>query len=317
MNPRVSILIPTYDRPYFLHDAIASALRQTVMEVEILVGDDGDCGRAAVEEFNDRRVHYVKRCPRLGMAPNWQALLDEARAPFMALLMDDDRLEPRFAERCLEHFAVDPELGVVFTNHTFARSGQEDRVRRCELPDGRHDAFARQFLRLKPVAVSAAMIRREAWRDAWPLPNTAAADMVLFVRIAEAGWPFFYVDEPLMRYREHPAMYSGSRAFRDDCVAAWEAVMCHDPAAQRERNRLLADALLSRAAARLMEGSLQHARIDTQQALKLGPSSHMRGIALTIAASHTILGLVARRIVEHRRGCAEHPSQGAGEPHRC
>ena len=55
---------------------------------------------------------------------------------------------------------------------------------------------------LRPaIAISAAMIARAAWQAVRPLPNTAAADMVLFGRLAERRLPFHYVDSPLMRYR--------------------------------------------------------------------------------------------------------------------
>jgi hypothetical protein len=216
--------------------------------------------------------------------------------------MDDDRLAPRFLERCLRVFAADPELGVVFTNHTFAHEdGSADVVRACNLASGRHDRFAEAFVRLKPVAICAALWRAEIWPEVRPLPDTASADMVLFGRIADLGWPFSYIDEPLMRYRVHAGMYSGDRRFREDGVQAWESLEFHDRSAQRERDRRLAEALLGRAAAELDDGALVDARRDVRRAWSLGPANRARAFALAAAASTPPLADAARRLARLRR----------------
>ncbi|HET7513107.1 MAG TPA: glycosyltransferase, partial [Chthoniobacterales bacterium] len=41
MTPRVSITIPTFNRPAYLEEAIESALAQTYPEIEVLVFDNG------------------------------------------------------------------------------------------------------------------------------------------------------------------------------------------------------------------------------------------------------------------------------------
>jgi glycosyltransferase involved in cell wall biosynthesis len=299
MAPAVSVLIPTYDRPRFLAEAIASVLAQDDPDLEVLVGDDGAVGAAVVAAADDPRVRYQRNEPRLGMAGNWQRLLDAAHGELLLLLMDDDRLAPDFVARGRAAFAADPELGVVFSNHTFARPAGDD-VRACALAPGRHDHFAAELLRTKPVAISAALIRAAAWRDVRPLPDTAAADIVLFARIADVGWPFFYVDAPLMRYRVHDAMYSSSRAFRDDCVRAWESLELGDRAAREQRDRLLADALLSRAAAELREDDLLAAREDARRAWGLRPSSRVRALGMRIAAADRRLAGAARALAGRR-----------------
>src|SRR3954451_10064879 len=118
-RPLVSVLIPTYARPHFLRQAIASVLGQTYTRFELLVGDDGAQGGEVVAAFGDDRVRYLKNARRLGMAQNWQALLDAAQGEILGLLMDDDRWAPDFLESCVDVLVADPEVGVVFTNHSF------------------------------------------------------------------------------------------------------------------------------------------------------------------------------------------------------
>jgi glycosyltransferase involved in cell wall biosynthesis len=295
LRPAVSILIPTYNRPEFLAQAIESALKQTVSDIEVVVGDDSDQGGAVVRAAGDPRVRHQPNERRLGMARNWQRLLDNARGAFVLLLMDDDRLRPGFLERGLAEFDADPSLGVVFTNVTFAcEDGGSDIVRRCDLRPGRHERFAETFVRTKPVGISAALWRADIWPAIRPLPDTASSDMVIFGRIADLGWPFHYVDEPLMRYRVHQSNYSGGIKFRDDGVRAWESLSFRDGGAQRQRNRRLAQALLSRAAAEVRDDSLPAARQDVRRAWALDKTGWRRALALAVVASDRRLARGAR-----------------------
>lgn len=312
-RPTVSILIPTFDRPHFLAQAIASALDQTVSDIEVVVGDDGDQGGAVVSAIGDPRVRHQPNERRLGMCGNWQRLLDTARGTFVLLLMDDDRLQPRFLERCLAEFDADLALGVVFSNVTFAREdGSPDILRRCDLRPGRHDQFAETFVRVKPVGISAALWRAEIWPAIRPLPDTASADMVIFGRIADLGWPFNYVDEPLMRYRVHESNYSRGLQFREDGVRAWESLSFRDSGAQRQRDRRLALALLSRAAYEIRNDSLADARRDVRRAWGLDKETWLRALALAVVASDRRVARGARywaRVNQDRRAKRAAPSQ--------
>ena len=134
------------------------------------------------------------------MANNWNSLLDKARGRYLALLMDDDVLAPTFAAKCLEGFSS-AEVGISFANHRFFDDAGRWWVRECALPAGLHRTFLIKLLELRPVAVSAAIMRREVWNQVRPLPDILTADLYMHAQAAAAGWSFFYVDEPLMSYR--------------------------------------------------------------------------------------------------------------------
>lgn len=251
--PRVSILIPTFDRPERLRDCVVAALASTLEDIEVVVGDDGQLGRAVCDSIADPRLRYVANPARLGFAQNCNTLLDGARGELLALCMDDDRLDPRFVETCVRVFDGAPDLAVVFTGCTLVDDAGESRPYTTQLRPGRHDDFGREFMLRPAIAISAAMIARGAWQAVRPLPNTAAADMVLFGRLAERRLPFHYVDAPLMRYRMHPGQLSATPGFRSDAVAAWATLRFSDAVAERERQRVLAGALATRATLQLRD----------------------------------------------------------------
>jgi glycosyltransferase involved in cell wall biosynthesis len=316
-GPDASILIPTYCRPHYLREALVSALAQTHANVQVLVGDDGTFARAVIAQLADPRVDLLDHRERLGMAGNWNALLDAACAPVLCLLMDDDRLLPTFVERCLAVLNADPATGVAFTNHLWDDGGVH-RVRTCAVSPGQNDNFATTFLRDSPVAVSAAAVRRDLWRLVRPLPNTAAADMVLFGKLADMGTRFHYIDEPLMIYRVHGSNLSADPSFRTDTVAAWRALGFSDPVAERLRATKEARALESRAALRIQRGELRDARADLTAARALPADQDVRRLFLaavamcpplarTAATAHSVRGQLRRLML---RSLMSEPSGG-------
>ena len=94
--PDVSVVIPTRSRPELVTRAVRSALAQTVDDIEVIVVIDGpdDETRTALAAVTDARLRVVE-LPEQGGAPNARnAGVREARAPWTALLDDDDEWLP-------------------------------------------------------------------------------------------------------------------------------------------------------------------------------------------------------------------------------
>ena len=274
-------------------------LTQTDPDLEVVVGDDGAQGRVVVDDVGDERVRYVRNPRQLGIAGNWTAMLDVTQGRFLALLMDDDRWDPTLLTQMTSVLESRPEVDVVFCNHRFDRQGMLT-PRPSSPPEGTYSDFAEQFLRLRPVAVSAALFRRSCWEEVRPLPDTAAADMILFARLADSGRTFFYLDDVLMTYRAHDDMFSSTPAFRDNAVRAWEALNMSDPAARLVRDQLLARGLTSRAAWAIQECRLHDARRDLKRARGL-PGQSSKTWLLTLAASSGASAALARHLARLQR----------------
>jgi glycosyltransferase involved in cell wall biosynthesis len=95
-TPDVSVVIPTRGRPHLVTRAVNSALSQTATGIEVIVVVDGpdDATRAALADVDDPRLRVVQLADRQG-APNARNVgVREARAPWTALLDDDDEWHP-------------------------------------------------------------------------------------------------------------------------------------------------------------------------------------------------------------------------------
>lgn len=263
-------------------------------DLELVVGDDSgdDSGEVekVVRSVGDSRVRYLRNPVRLGMAGNWTSTLDNARGRYRALLMDDDVLLPSFLSETVQALEADPSVGIAFTDNYFNVAG-ERRPRGCSLPGGRHEDCVGIILRHRPlVPVSAALMRAEVWEQVRPLPDLLNADVVMHLRAAEAGWAFFYVDTPLMAYRVHAGQLTGQESrFRGDLVRAWDLFEFEDPEFEALRRRILASALIARAATHLKAGEGEQAKATAARACALAPKlSHRETVVAMLARNPSL-----------------------------
>jgi glycosyltransferase involved in cell wall biosynthesis len=121
MNPKVSVIIPTYNREATVRNAIESVLAQTFSDLEVIVVDDGSSdatGRMLQETYGGRIRYFAQENQGVSSARNKG--LAEARGEWIALLDSDDlwekdKLEWQF--KALERFG--PQCGCCYTDTRF------------------------------------------------------------------------------------------------------------------------------------------------------------------------------------------------------
>jgi glycosyltransferase involved in cell wall biosynthesis len=117
--PRASIIIPTYNRSAFLETAVASALAQTVQDIEVIIVDDGstDDTAAAIDGMSDSRITPVRHPTNQGLASALLTGLDWVKAEFVTLLSDDDAIMPSFIAHRLSAFEQAEHVDIVFSRY--------------------------------------------------------------------------------------------------------------------------------------------------------------------------------------------------------
>jgi glycosyltransferase involved in cell wall biosynthesis len=116
-DPALSIIIPCYNAQQYLAQAICSAQRQTLRDIEIIVVDDGsrDNSWRIVERYmSDPRIRLL-RLTNQGIAGARNAGLALARGEFVAFLDADDRWFIDKAACHVQHLRSDPTIDVSFS----------------------------------------------------------------------------------------------------------------------------------------------------------------------------------------------------------
>lgn len=228
-TPLVTIAIPTFRRLNYLKEATASALAQSYQHIEVLIGDDGPTTEieawARILEATEPRVRYQRNAWRLGLAGNWNALVDAASGTFITLIGDDDRLLPNFVERLVAMLGTD---GAVAFSHQYVIDPKGRRlpeVTRAATLRYRREGLARGELRdpsitawQNSIPMSAAVTRTSHLRRLRFMEDLNNPELDVFIRLAREGERFFFCDEYLAEYRIHPESETSAGLFNDRIV---------------------------------------------------------------------------------------------------
>lgn len=112
--PLVSIITPTYNRPEWLGEAIASVLAQSFEDWEMLVVDDGSepSAQSVVDSFNDTRLRCL-RLNHVGRSAARNHGLELARGEYVGFLDDDDLFHPTKLDLEVAFLKTHPEIDIV------------------------------------------------------------------------------------------------------------------------------------------------------------------------------------------------------------
>jgi glycosyltransferase involved in cell wall biosynthesis len=127
LNPKVSVVIPTYNRADKVGKTIESALTQTFTDFEVIVVDDGssdDTGRILREAFGDRIRYFAQANQGASVARNKG--IEQARGEWIAFLDSDDLWEKDKLEsqlEALERFG--PACGGCYTDTRLFNHAEE------------------------------------------------------------------------------------------------------------------------------------------------------------------------------------------------
>ena len=270
MNPLVSILIPTFDRPQYLREAIEAALAQTYRDLEVLVFDNGtipETLQVAEEAIRrDPRVRFQRNERNLGMSANFNALADAARGEFAVAIGDDDRLLPEFVAKLAA--AMVPPVRVSFSNqYLIDASGMrlEERSKEHAVRYGR-DTLRAGVIENADIAswqlsipMSASLLRTADLRRLRFREDMNTPDIEFFIRLAREGAAFCFVPERLMEYRVHPGAETATGLSTEqlvECLTPYKVRLEVEP----YKRQFLAPMVVNAVSRCLQQGNMEKAR---------------------------------------------------------
>jgi len=114
--PKISVIIPTYNRSGLVKDAIESVLQQSLTDFELLIVDDGSTDDTAtvIRDISDRRIKYFyKKNGGVSGARNFGLL--KAKGEYIAFLDSDDLWPKDYLMTMLSHLESQEGYGAAYT----------------------------------------------------------------------------------------------------------------------------------------------------------------------------------------------------------
>jgi glycosyltransferase involved in cell wall biosynthesis len=191
MNPLVSVIIPTHDRPDLVLRAVKSALNQTYKNIEIIVIDD--VGNAPAEELKKLNVHYLLIPHTYWIAACRNAGLNFSRGKYIALLDDDDVWFEDYLETLIPIMESNPFIGLACTNGYYINN-LDEKPTRLLCPHLKHEMKGNLFAKIIWdcfVLPSLSVFRKDMLTEIGNFKNIRGEDLDVIMRVAAFSYVYY------------------------------------------------------------------------------------------------------------------------------
>lgn len=211
-QPKVSILLPTYNGVAFLSAAIESVLNQSFSNFELIIADDGssDGTREIAANFaqSDARIRFTINTKNLGLFENYNYCISLCQGEYIKPFAQDDVLAPNALSRMIEVLDQQPDVALVSAAREYITGDGEhvETVRRfsettrlCADEAIADNLFSFSNWIGEPCAV---MFRREHAGSGFCTDYCHYGDIEYWLRLLENG-AYMFLPEVLVRFRAH------------------------------------------------------------------------------------------------------------------
>lgn len=196
-NPLVSIIIPYYEAAEWLGEAISSVTKQTYINYEVIIVDDGSRLYPLNRCFPDLAVKRIKVVTQKhgGPASARNAGITVALGEYIVPLDSDDILEPRFLEECIKVFDQNPNIAIAYTGFIFFGGlNAHSRFQNYDYYLLLHDNFI----------LATAMFKKSAWQKVNGYSEemlNGSEDWEFWIKLGAHGFYGKLIPQYLIRYR--------------------------------------------------------------------------------------------------------------------
>ncbi len=212
MKPKISVIIPTYNRPHLLRRAIESVLNQTFDDFEVLIIDGARSKETKdiVESYGDGRLRYIPQRGK-GIANARNLGVKRARGEFIAFLDDDDRWKENKLEIQLKTFEkLSDKYCLIYTAFNYYHL-EKDEILGTKRPIARGYVY-NQMLLDNITGTSTIMVKRDCFKETGLFREDfiTCEDWDMWLRISKS-YLFEGIKEPLVDYSIHLGQFSFSK----------------------------------------------------------------------------------------------------------
>lgn len=275
--PRVSVIIPTYNRPILVSEAIDSVLAQTYRDFEIVVVDDcsTDDTPTVLSKYGDQ-IRVVHHPTNLGVSSARNTGIHIAEGEFVAFLDSDDLWLPTKLEKQINLLDTTPGLDWVYSDiEIFDDKTGSMTLYSQSRPPYQGDVL-QKLIFANFICTDTTEIRKTVFKDVGLFYDNdqTVEDWDMWLRIA-AQFPVGFVADSLARRRVHSEMGTLNLKWKiiyDRCVYTIERAVAREPKRlKRLRRRTLANFSYLSGLALISKRELAEARRMLFRSIRMNP----------------------------------------------
>ena len=196
--PKISVIIPTFNRAQKVIRAVDSVLKQSWQDFEIIVIDDGstDNTNKVLSEYGSS-IAYIRQPVNRGVSSARNIGIKSSMAPWIAFLDSDDYWLSEKLHTQMNFIKLNPLVVACQTQEIWMKNGmQVNPKRKHKKPSGN---IFKQSLRLCLVSPSCVMLKRSLIEEVGCFDENfpAAEDFDLWLRIS-CRYPIFLINKWLV-----------------------------------------------------------------------------------------------------------------------
>jgi alpha-1,3-rhamnosyltransferase len=244
-QPLVSILVACYNHELYIEECLESILTQSYPNIELLVVDDGsqDGSVAIIRRLQQQHGFDFQEQSNRGLPATLNSMLARCNGALIAPFGSDDVMLPERIAKQVTYLQDKPEVGICAGNVQLIDSLGQPRSRQTRGPARRMD-FTSAFIESPPFAPTL-LFRREALNAVGGFDESIPLeDLIVALRIAQAGYYIDILEDVLVRYRLHSSNTSGNSRFMIDNVLKTYAQFSEHPAYEKVRAKFINSMLL-------------------------------------------------------------------------
>jgi teichuronic acid biosynthesis glycosyltransferase TuaG len=202
VNPKVSIIIPFYNCKY-VDQAINSALNQTYPNIELIVVDDGSTiYTEKITPFLGKIIYLKKENGGTATALNHG--IRSATGEYIAWLSSDDYFLPEKISKQIS-FMLNRNAEASFTNYDIIDKNNKVVVPWCGYRFSDLKQIYKVFLTINPINGCTVVMKKNLFeRIGYFNPyHRYTHDYEMWFRLLVNGFQFHYLDEVLLKFRQH------------------------------------------------------------------------------------------------------------------
>ncbi|MBF0503854.1 MAG: glycosyltransferase [Candidatus Omnitrophica bacterium] len=212
MTPKVSVIIPTYNRGQYITQAIESVLSQTFLDYEIIVIDDGSTDNT--QEILKKYKNEIKsiRHENQGISKTRNSAINQSCGEYLAFLDSDDYWTSEKLAQQVKVLDSHPNVGIVYARMPIINEKGEKIGMK---PAGVSGKNFKELLEVwGDLPTSSIMVRRDCFTKAglFDVSLDTMEDIDMWIRIAQFYDLYEIENKVLAYYRRHDEQITKNKA---------------------------------------------------------------------------------------------------------